>query len=349
MRDDASYSWGPDAPVRETAGRPVKARLRLPRHRYRKVSRDAVLRFEREGTGGLLPFRLFAALLLAAFALMPPVALYAFSDGRILSALLALPVFTVFPWYPGLWMMAYTLGEATGSWRWIEVDGDRGALRARRDGYLLLGHRTFTWPGRRLTSVTLDRRRDTPGPDPVVRIEIGYEGRVLPLLGGERSRSFALRREDPVDRDRFLALAFEVARALGWSGWRMERDDHLEMEIRLLRSADSARPVPQNGGGEPARRGDEAPSGAPGADVPPFEPSRLDGSGYEVAAWTPGQRVAVVKPGLRGARLAFAAIAGTLLLNLPVLAAGAALVTGAAEVGPFWRLAVAGLFLVVTV
>lgn len=55
--------------------------------------------------------------------------------------LLALPLFTLFPWYPALAAMAWSLGEALGSWRWLKIDGAVGEIRARRDAWFLLGRR----------------------------------------------------------------------------------------------------------------------------------------------------------------------------------------------------------------
>lgn len=353
----------------------MTVRLQAPRYTYRRVASDRGLRFEREGSNGLLLFRLFAAVLLAGFALMPPVALYAFSDGRVLSALLALPLFTIFPWYPALVLMAWGLGEATGSWRWIEIDSDGGRIRARRDGFLLLGHRIFERSSRELGSVELDLRLDTPHDEPMPILQVGYEGLDLPVLGPERQRAFVLRGSGLRDRDRFLVFAFEVARALGWSGYRLERNDHLSTSIRLLRRASDGRSVPDPSLEEdgPAREGaapgapdgvarDPAGTGTeeirdrsgispeiPSVDLPAFDPATLDATSYEVTDWRPGERVVVRKPGLRGGRLLVASVLGTLLLNLPTLAAGAVILTAAAgEVSPFWKAVVLAVFLFVT-
>jgi hypothetical protein len=354
----------------------VEVDLRLPRHTYRRISRGNAIRFEREGSNGLLVFRLFAAVLLGGFALMPPVALYAFSDGRLVSAVLAVPLFTVFPWYPTLGLMAWGLGEATGSWRWIEIDADGGRIRARRDGFLLLGHRIFERSSRDLTSVELDLRHDTPHDEPTPGLRVGYEGLDLPILGPERKRTFVLRGSGLRDRDRLLAFTFEVARALGWSGYRLERNDHLSTSIRLRRRASDGRPVP-----DPALEGEvpDEEGAAPGApdaadldpagteteamqersgaspqipsvELPPFDPAALDATSYEVTEWAPGERVVVRKPGLRGGKLLVASVLGTLLLNLPTLAAGVVILTGTAgEVSLFWKAVVLAVFLFVTV
>lgn len=354
----------------------MKVRLQAPRHTYRRVASGRGLRFERAGANGLLVFRLFAAVLLGGFALMPPVALYSFSDGRLLSVVLAVPLFTVFPWYPTLGLMAWGLGEATGSWRWIEIDADGGGIRARRDGFLLFGHRILDRSSRELGSVEMDLRLDTPHDEPVPRLQVGYEGLDLPILGAERSRAFVLRGSGLRDRDRFLAFAFEVARALGWAGYWLETNDHQSTSIRLLRKASDGRPVP-----DPALEGDvldgedaapDAPDGVgldpagtgtegmrkrsgsppemPSVELPPFDPAALDATSYEVTEWRPGERVVVRKPGLRGGKLLVAALVGTLLFNLPALAAGAVILTGAAgEVSLFWKVVVVAVFVFVTV
>lgn len=354
----------------------MKIRPQASRHTYHRVAADRGLRFEREGDNGLLVFRLFAAVLLGGFALMPPVALYAFSDGRLLSAVLALPLFTVFPWYPTLGLMAWGLGEATGSWRWIEIDAERGRILARRDGFLLLGHRMFERSSGELESVELDLRLDTPHDEPTPRLQVEYEGLDLPILGPGRKRAFVLRGSGFRDRDRFLAFAFDVAWALGWAGYRLDRNDHLSTSIRLRRRASDGRTVPdpalegevpdEEGAApgapdaadlDPAGTGMEAMrerSGAspqiPSVELPPFDPAALDATSYEVTEWRPGERVIVRKPGLRGGKLLVASVLGTLLFNLPTLAAGAVILTGAAGgVSLFWKAVVLAVFLFVTV
>lgn len=324
---------------------------------YRISGSDGILRLERRDPAGHRLLRAGIALVLAVFAAMPPAAVYAFSDGNPWAPVVAVPLFILFPWYPTLGAFAWFLGEALGSWRWIEVDGSRGRVRARRDGYFLWGVRTVTIPADAIRDLTVSRRHEGDGEaPPAARIRIEHaSGRWL-FSSGETTTHLSFTHEEHDGRVPLIRFAFRLARVLGWSGYRLTRDDHLETTVSLEETAGAgARPVPAAGEDvgeaagsreqEPGDPGPEAP--VPPADLPPFEPVMLDSS-WAVRVWDPGREVVLEKEGMTIGRALWTSVLGTLLVNLPTGAAGVAIYVGAADVGRFWELVVLAVFLFVT-
>lgn len=324
----------------------ISVRARRPRYRIERTSTG--VRVRRQGPNGHAILRAFVAGILGVFALMPPAAMYAFSDGSVLAALLALPAFTVFPWYPGLAGMAWMMGAAVGSWRWIEVDGNERTVSGRLDAHFLWGWKTYRIPADDLQGLAVETRRAADrNLLPTVTLEARYEGRKYLIATGTKTRRFRFFSEELLDRDRFFEFAMSVARAVGWHGQAVERNDHLEARVALHRevSGEGVEEVPG-----PRETAPAAPRRMPEVEVPPFEPDRLAGSGWEAVEWDPGRRVRLVREGLSGWKLGIACAVGTLGLNIPTAAAGVAFLTGAAEdVGLFWRLAVLAVALFVTV
>lgn len=348
----------------------MRIRLRAHRPQYRIVSRPGAVRVERRGPTGFVAPRVFVSLVLLAFAAMPPAAVYAFSEGSWIAVLAAIPLFTVFPWYPFLALIAWAFGWAVGSYRWIEVDGRAGRVRALRDAYFLWGRRSLAVPEADLRALSVElAESDLPGAVARVTLELVHEDRRWLRSPGRRTTALPFRADPLAERERLFAFAFGLARRLGWEGYAVARSDHLGARIELRRTAEAegvsvvpSDPGVRAGPGEavaaaPAGSGPERgerPNEPPGAgalagiDLPAFEPEAL-GTDWRVRRWEPGVRVEVRKSGLDRRQLLTAAVVGTLLLNLPTLAAGVAFATGAAdEVGLFWKLVVLAVFVSVT-
>lgn len=323
---------------------------------------DGTLRLEREGPNGHALLRAFIALILSGFAIMPPVVLYAFSDGNPWAPLLALPVFTVFPWYPMLFGFAWFLGEALGSWRWIEVDEDDREVRGRRDAFLLWGSRRIEIPADAIRSLRVLRVHPDGVPEGgYSQIRVVHHGRKWLLVSGEKDTFLTFYRDEHGRRADFLEFVFRVGRMLGFPGYRLARDHDLRMEVELLSrvGGEGIRRVPDPAGSPAAAvetgiptgtRGPRAvePAPVPPRDLPAFEPEALDSS-HEIETWEPGRLVAVEKRGLSTGHAVWASVAGTILFNLPTLVAGGLILTGEAEdVSLFWRVVVVAVFLLVT-
>lgn len=324
----------------------MRLRVAAPRPEHELVEGPERIRVERRGPVGFLFIRIFFTAALLPFAVMPPVVLYHFSDGSWLAALLSIPVFTLFPWYPFIAGMAWTLGRAIGSLRWIEVDGGARCVRACRDAHFLWGRRTTRIDRAELRSLVVELDDSDPdSPAAWVTLEaIRGDGR-WPWSRDAWTTSLPFRSAALAERDRFFAFARDVGRLLGLAGRTVERNDHLGARIRLHPSSADESPGPAEESDVRATDGADA---APDVDLPPFDPGDLRGA-WEVEAWEPGSTVRVRKAGLDRSELVRASVLGTLLLNVPTIAAGIALATGAAaEVGLFWKLVVGAVGLAVT-
>lgn len=171
------------------------------RHPYELVRSGATLRLERRGPNGHAVLRSIIALILSGFA-----------------------------WF---------LGEALGSWRWIEVDSEERRIRGRRDAYLLWGFRRVEIPADAIRSLRVLRVQADGVPEGgYSQIRVVHHGRKWLLSSGEKDTFLTFYRDEHGRRADFLEFAFRVGRMLGFPGYRLARDDHLRMEVELMPSGE---------------------------------------------------------------------------------------------------------------
>lgn len=165
---------------------------------------------------------------------MPPIALYAFSDANPWAPVLAIPLFTVFPWYPTLIGFAWLMGEVMGSWQWIEMDAAIGRIRARQDARFLWGSRTVSIPPEAITGLSITHRKEgTSSRSGRTRIEVRHEGRKWLVLSGETSTHLSFNQGAHAERERLIQFVFRLARRLGWAGYRVDRAGPVETTVTI--------------------------------------------------------------------------------------------------------------------
>lgn len=344
----------------------MRFRVQAADHEYKRTETDDKLQLRRQGGTGHVVLRTFVTLVLLVFASMPVAAMYFFSDQNIWAALLALPLFTVFPWFPMLGLFAWIMGEVMGSWREIVIDSGQQQVRGLRDGWFLWATRKTCIPFHCLKQVQIERRTSSQQDGQILlKFKYTQEGWWGP---GEEDSWMSFQVPDLLtSRDRFLEFAFALARRLGWSGYRLRRDDHLQTTVRFHPTSEPSpvHPLPesppsaeQSTDASDVRKASETDQEGfskrmdegeiPPRDLPSFDPEKLDGS-FQAPAWEPGHWVKIHKEGMTVGKALWASIGGTILGNLPTLIIGWILFLGPAQnVWWLWKAFVAGMFVFVT-
>lgn len=223
-------------------------------------------------------------------------------------------------WYALLLGFIWFCGVVAETCTELNFHAERREFDARFVGRLIWGSRRVQARFHDLTRVELQVPAEQPGRNLPLTCRVGWRD----AQGADREAAVPVQVAGLDRRGEAVALAIRIAGALGWPAYRVERSDHLRLELHLLRDARTAAdalPIPSDGHAlEPA--GDD-PKGlgelVPEARLPAFDPSAFPGPA-QVREWQPGSRVRLVEP--PAPRRSVAAVVGFLAVvsSVPIIA-----------------------------